>query len=357
MVWLPASPCWQPLESSRPHIPLPIGRPSPVARLLFVCDALETFKPHKDSTLAMMRAAQTRGHSIWVAEPCGLIADWAEGRRRQLLGPHLVIHAAQIRIQEASERRDGRWWQVLEDGHFDHGTFDAVLMRKDPPFDVDYLVATQMLDLLERAGMPVFNRPVALRDHGEKLAVLEFSDFAPEGIVSAHMERLSAFAKDHARVVFKPLDAMGGAGIFLSHASDPNLPVILETLTDHGRRQIMAQRWVPEISQGDKRILIIDGEPLPYALARIPPEGASRGNLAAGGRGEARPLTSRDLEIARALGPELADRGLFLVGLDVIGDYLTEINVTSPTGFVEIEQQTGFAVADHFIERLEVHLV
>lgn len=326
-----------------------------MAKLLFICDPLEGFKPEKDSTLAMMKAAQARDHSIWVADIHGLSAAWGEGGAAAD-SLDLRVMARCIRLQSKEPYVKGEWWDVVEEGWSAAAAFDAVVMRTDPPFTTDYLVATQMLETFERAGIPVFNRPRALRDHGEKLAVLEFAQFAPPGLVSANMRLLHDFAHQHHRVVYKPLDAMGGAGIFLSHATDPNLPVILETLTLHGSRQIMVQKWLPEIVEGDKRVLLIDGEVIPFALARIPPTGASRGNLAAGGRPEARPLTVRDQEIAQALAPILADRGLFLVGLDIIGEHLTEINVTSPTGFQEIQLQTGFDVAGRFIERLEQRL-
>lgn len=320
-----------------------------MARLLFVADPIETFKAYKDSTVAMMAAAQSRGHEVFACEPKDLSAQTQNGQAQ------VAIQARGLQI--ADQPQDANpWCQVISEKSHQAQDFDVVLMRKDPPFDVDFLVATQLLDVMARAGVWVMNQPAALRDHGEKLAALEFAQFTPTTMVSACMHGLTQFAKDHDKVVFKPLDAMGGSGIFVTQASDPNLPVILETLTDHGRRAIMGQQWLPQIVDGDKRILLIDGKPVPYALARIPPAGASRGNLAAGGRGEARPLTTRDQEIANALGPVLAQRGLFLVGLDVIGDHLTEVNVTSPTGFREITSQTGFDVADSFIRAIEARL-
>jgi glutathione synthase len=316
-------------------------------QILFVCDALETFKPYKDSSVAMMRAAQARGHGVWACEPDDLQVRWSGSEQSVSISAHRLVLSA------TSQSSTGPWMQIAESRLLRPSDLHVALMRKDPPFDVHYLVATQMLDRLMAHGVPVINRPQALRDHGEKMAVLEFPMFAPPGMVSHDMQSLQDFAQDHPKVVYKPLDAMGGAGIFVSHAKDPNLPVILETLTEHGRRAIMAQRYLPEIVQGDKRILLINGKAVPYCLARIPPEGASRGNLAAGGRGEARPLSARDQEIAHALGPMLAARGLFLVGLDVIGDCLTEINVTSPTGFQEITHQTGYDVAEQFLLELE----
>ena len=320
-----------------------------MARLLFVIDPLESLKAYKDSTVAMMAAAQVRGHRVYTCEVTDLSVAFNRGAAR------VQVLAQEIRLAESPADADP-WWTVLEQRPFGSEDFEVVLMRKDPPFDVNYLVATQLLDLVDRAGSWVVNRPAALRDHGEKLAALEFPELTPEGLVSAQISQLTDFAKAHERVVFKPLDAMGGSGIFVTQAQDPNLPVILETLTEYGQRAIMGQRWLPQIARGDKRILLINGQALPYALARIPPAGASRGNLAAGGRGEARPLTPRDQEIAQKVGPLLARRGLFLVGLDVIGDHLTEINVTSPTGFQEIKAQTGFDVAEAFVQALETEL-
>jgi glutathione synthase len=320
-----------------------------MAKLLFVADPIETFKAYKDSTVVMMAAAQTRGHQVYVCEPKDLSATSRQGKAQ------VTVQARQLQIADRPQSTNP-WWQVVEQLSYSADAFDVVLMRKDPPFDVDFLVATQLLDVMAQAGVWVINKPAALRDHGEKLAALEFAAFTPTTMVSACMSQLTSFAKAHSKVVFKPLDAMGGSGIFVTQANDPNLPVILETLTSMGRRAIMGQEWLPQIVDGDKRILLIDGKPVPYALARIPPTGASRGNLAAGGRGEARPLTARDQDIANAIGPILAARGLFLVGLDVIGDHLTEVNVTSPTGFQEITAQTGFDVADTFIKAIEARL-
>ena len=245
------------------------------------------------------------------------------------------------------------WAQARAVQLLSHTDFDLVIMRKDPPFNEAYFVATQMLTALEQAGLPVINRPAALRDHGEKMAVLEFAAYAAPGLVSSNIKLLRAFAESHEKVVYKPLDAMGGAGVFVTTSADPNLPVILEMLTQNEARAIMAQIYLPEISKGDKRVLLINGTPVPYSLARIPPEGASRGNLAAGGKGVAQALSKDDLAIAQALGPVLASRGLFLVGLDIIGNRLTEINVTSPTGFQEISAQTPADVGDLFISAIE----
>ena len=235
--------------------------------------------------------------------------------------------------------------------------FDAVLMRQDPPFDFEYLTATWLLERAEADGVRVFNRPRALRDHSEKLAIMEFPDFAPPTVISREAVRIHHFVDEQRDVILKPLDGMGGSQVFRVRHDDPNRNVIIETLTQQvkhqGTRSIMAQRYIPEITQGDKRILIIGGEVVPYCLARLPMAGETRGNLAAGGSGVARELTTRDREIAEALAPALAARGLLLVGIDVIGDWLTEINVTSPTCMVEITDQTGFDVPGAVIDTLE----
>ena len=320
-----------------------------MARLLFITDPLAGFKLEKDSTFAMMRAAQQRGHTLWAATADQLRCR-ANGPTAQ---PSVTATAITIKSNVTSSSPAEPWWSALQEASLGPEDIDIILMRKDPPFDVNYLVATQLLEVFERMGVRVVNRPQALRDHGEKLSALEFTRWGPPCLVSADIAQLRAFAQEHPKVVYKPLDAMGGAGIFVTEAADPNLPVILELLTNLGERAIMAQRHLPEIVEGDKRILLIGGEPVPHALARVPPDGASRGNLAAGGRARAQPLTEQDHAIAADLGPTLAARGLFLVGLDVIGAHLTEINVTSPTGFQEITQQTGFDVAEHFVTRLE----
>ena len=231
--------------------------------------------------------------------------------------------------------------------------FSAVLMRKDPPFDMEYVYATHMLEYAEAQGARVFNSGAAIRNHPEKLAITEFAKFTTPTLVTRDMNRLRAFHAEHHDVIVKPLDGMGGTGVFRLAPHETNLNAILEALTHDGTRTIMAQRYIPEIKQGDKRILLIGGEPVPFCLARIPLAGETRGNLAAGGRGVAQPLTERDWAIAREIAPQLVTRGLLLVGLDVIGDYVTEINVTSPTCFVEITEQTGFNVAEFFVQALE----
>lgn len=318
--------------------------------LLFVADPLESFNPKKDSTLAMMREAQRRGFAVWACEP----------RHLHWLGSADQAEASPVRAQcRHVQLLDGAkpWFGDIEHVVRPLPEFDAVLMRKDPPFDSEFFYATHLLEQAEREGARVFNRPRALRDHPEKLAILEWPQFIPATLVSRDMAALRAFAAEHGDVIVKPLDGMGGAGIFrlrqgVGGAPDVNLNVVLETLTDLGRRTIMAQRFIPEIAQGDKRVLLIAGEPVPFSLARIPQGGETRGNLAAGGLGVAQALTPADRAIAQAIGPELAARGLLLVGIDIIGDRLTEINVTSPTCFVEISAQTGFDVAGRFIDAM-----
>lgn len=306
---------------------------------LFVVDPLDELKESKDSSIAMMREMDRRSHRIWACEIGDL--SWGDG----------VVHAAATRLDVAQQGT--QWFTRREAAQRPLESFDVVLMRKDPPFDIEYLVATYLLEAAVRRGARVFNDPRALRDHNEKLAIAEFAHYAPPTLVTRDPEAIRQFHRDHHEIVVKPLDGMGGRGVFRLSPQEANLGVILETVTSGGRRTVMAQRFIPEISAGDKRILLVGGRPVPYALARVPRPGESRGNLAAGGIPHALPLSERDRTIASALGPALADRGLLLVGLDVIGDYLTEINVTSPTCFVEIKRETGFNVAVMFVEALE----
>jgi glutathione synthase len=266
---------------------------------------------------------------------------WKGGR---VIGEHFPL--------TLTGKKDG-WYQAGSPRQAPLSEFDAVLMRKDPPFDAEYLTSTWLLELAQNQGAKVFNHPRALRDHSEKLAIAEFPKFAAPTLVTRLEKELQEFIDANGDVVLKPLDAMGGHSVFRVTDRDPNRNVIIETLTGYGATSIMAQRYIPEIRDGDKRILLIAGKPVPHCLSRIPKPGETRGNLAAGGTGVARPLSARDLEVANALGSVLAGRGLLLVGLDVIGDWLTEINVTSPTCFQEITQQTGFNVAGMFLDALE----
>jgi glutathione synthase len=308
-------------------------------KIAFLADPLAGFKTYKDSTFAMMREAAKRGHEVYAFEQSDMALD--EG----------VVTADIARITLTGDPED--WYRATPKAATRLSAFDAVVQRKDPPFDMEYVYGTYLLELAEKQGAKVFNKPAAIRDHNEKLSIAQFSQYTSPTLVSSDATRLRAFHAKHGDVIFKPLDGMGGAGIFRIRDDAMNLGSVIESLTDLGRRTIMAQRYIPDIVKGDKRILVIDGKPVPFALARIPQGGEVRGNLAAGGVGVAQPLTSGDIEIAEALGPVLAARGLLLVGLDVIGDFLTEVNVTSPTCFQEIADQTGFDVAAMFIDALE----
>ena len=308
-------------------------------KIAFVVDPLHTFKIYKDSTYAMLVEADSRGHELYVMRQEDLVL-----KRGKVIGV-----SRQITLRDHAED----WFSLDPEAEMALQQFDAVVMRKDPPFNMEYVTSTWMLEVASRQGARIFNDPRAIRDHSEKLAIAQFPQFTAPTLVSRLAGQIDAFIDEQRDVVLKPLDGHGGASIFRVTERDPNRNVIIETLTQLGERMIMAQRYIPEIKDGDKRILLIGGKPVPHSLARIPREGESRGNLAAGGTGVARPLTERDKAIAAALGPELMSRGLLLVGLDVIGDYLTEVNVTSPTCFQEITQQTGFNVAGMFIDALE----
>jgi glutathione synthase len=313
-------------------------------KLLFVADPLESFKTHKDSTFAMMREAAARGHTLLACEPQQL--RWQRG------GPVLAT-VRQITLTGSSGEGVHDWFTEQPAQAMALRDTDAIVMRKDPPFDSEYFYATHLLGQAEREGARVFNKPAALRDHPEKLAILEFPQFIGPTLVTRDEADVRAFHAEHRDIILKPLDGMGGMGIFRVGPDGLNLGSIVETLNQGGATTIMVQKYLPEIVKGDKRVLVIGGEPVPFALARIPQGSEIRGNLAAGGKGVAQPLSTRDREIAEALGPVLAARGLLLVGLDVIGDHLTEINVTSPTCFAEITQQTGFNVAQRFMDALE----
>jgi len=312
-------------------------------KFLFVADPIETFKPHKDTTLAMMKAAQDAGHTIYHGKVSGL--NWRSGSVR------MVCH--QVRVDPLNRP----WFELLAEQDLALKHFDAVFMRADPPFDGEYLANTWLLSQAQREGARVFNDPTALREHSEKVSIAEFREFTAPTIVSRSLEAIREFHREYQDIVIKPLDGMGGMGIFRVGPDGVNLGSIVETLGDNGRRALMAQKYLPEIVQGDKRLLLVRGKPIPYVLARIPQAGDIRGNLAAGGRGEARPITTAESKIAHALGEILYKRGLFLVGLDIIGDRLTEINVTSPTCFVEITEQTQFNVASHWLKEVEAELL
>jgi glutathione synthase len=312
-------------------------------KLLIVADALEGFNIAKDTTFAMMREVSARGCELLVCQPRDLM--WQRGGR-------VTGYVREITLTPGGASWFAAQQQAPDEIPVALADVDAVLMRKDPPFDSEYFYATHLLEQAEREGARVFNRPAALRDHPEKLAILEFPELIAPTLVTRDAADIRRFHDEHRDIILKPLDGMGGAGIFRVGPDGLNLGSITETLNRHGAQTVMVQRYLSQITQGDKRILLIDGQPVPFALARIPQGSEIRGNLAAGGKGVAQPLSPRDREIAERLGPTLAARGLLLVGLDVIGECLTEINVTSPTGFQEITKQTGFDVAALFIDAL-----
>jgi glutathione synthase len=312
-------------------------------KLLFIADPLESFRIYKDSTFAMMREAQRRGHTVAACEPQDLL--WQRGAA-------VTAHVRDIALTGDANR----WFDVKQSRAVALQDFDAILMRKDPPFDSEFFYATHLLEQAERDGARVFNKPRALRDHPEKLAIMEFPQFLGPTLVTRDEADIKRFHAEHGDIILKPLDGMGGMGIFRVGPDGMNLGSITETLNRHGAQSLMVQKFLPEIVKGDKRVLVIGGKPVPFCLARIPQGSEVRGNLAAGGKGVAQPLSARDREIAETLGPILAARGLLLVGLDVIGDSLTEINVTSPTCFQEITDQTGFNVAAMFVDALEAAL-
>ena len=308
--------------------------------LLFIVDPLDELKAYKDSSVAMMREAVGRSHEVHACTVDELLASTA------------AVEAHAHRIVPTRDGEDP-WYVEMGCERRQLDGFDAVLMRKDPPFDVEFLNATLLLSRAAAQGAFVVNDSQALRDHNEKLSILEFADLTVPTLVSRSIDAMRTFWTEHGDIVVKPLDGMGGTGIFRLAPGDGNAGSILETVTARGTRAAMAQRYIPDIARGDKRILVIGGKPVPFSLARVPAPGEMRGNLAAGGTGHAQPLSARDREIAEVVGRALTPRGLLLLGLDVIGDYLTEINVTSPTCFVEISQQSGFNVAGLFLDELE----
>ena len=304
-----------------------------------VMDPIETIKPKKDSTLAMLLAAQKRGWSIVYFRQQDLIVR--DGKPRGL-GRRLQVH-------DDAER----WFEL--GGSWDHAldALDVLLMRKDPPFDMEYIYTTYILELAENRGLFVVNKPASLRDINEKAYASWFPQCTPPSLVTRSRNELLSFLQEHGKIVLKPFDGMGGRSIFVVTEGDLNVNVIIETLTDNGERFTLAQRYIPEIVSGDKRILLIDGAPVDYALARIPAPGESRGNLVMGAKGEGRALTERDRWLCGEVGPALAAKGILFAGLDVIGDYLTEINVTSPTGIRELDRQYGIDIAAKLIEAID----
>ena len=324
-------------------------------KIAFIVDPLDAFNLKKDTTYAIMREAAARGHGLFALQLDDLAwhKQVVTGHASRLHLTEVTNTAANAAVNAAVNAATPSWYRLDAAADTPLEQFDAVLMRKDPPFDMEYVYSTYLLEMAEKRGARVFNSPQAIRDFNEKMAIARFPQFTAPTLVTRRAGLLREFLGEHADIILKPLDGMGGASVFRVRAGDPNTSVIIETLTNHGARTIMAQRYLPEISNGDKRVLVIGGEPVPFCLARIPQPGETRGNLAAGGTGVARELTARDREIAETLGPQLMSAGLLLVGLDVIGDCLTEVNVTSPTCFQEITQQTGFNVAGMLLNKLE----
>lgn len=318
---------------------MPLGTPLDV---VVVMDPIASIKIAKDSTFAMLLEAQRRGHRLHYARPGGLAVS----------GMRAVADCMTLRVTDDPMH----WFDLGSASQLELGAGQVVLMRTDPPVDANYIHDTQILDMAQRQGALVVNDPQGLRDFNEKLAALLFPQCCPPTLVSRNLAALKAFVVEHQQAVLKPLDGMGGRSIFRAGAGEANLNVILETLTDGGRHLAMAQRYLPEITDGDKRILLVDGEPIDYCLARIPQGDEFRGNLAAGGRGEGRPLSARDRWIAAQVGPEMKRRGMLFVGLDVIGDYLTEVNVTSPTCIRELDAQFGLNIAGRLFDCIEARL-
>ena len=302
-------------------------------------DPISNVKIEKDSSFAMLLEAQSRGWELYYIEMQDLYLD--DGR--------CFASTQKLTVQ----RKEGDFYQLEEAIEHPLSDLDAVLMRKDPPFDTEFIYATYMLERAEAEGCLIVNKPQSLRDANEKLFTAWFSEFTATTLVTRSEQRIRAFHQKHKDVILKPLDGMGGSSIFRIKENDANVGVIIETLTELGQRYTMAQAFIPDITSGDKRILIVDGEPMPYSLARIPAKGETRGNLAAGGRGVAQPLSESDWHIARSIGPTLKEKGLIFVGLDVIGDKVTEINVTSPTCIQEIDKAYGTNIAGKLMDAIE----
>ena len=308
-------------------------------RVGIVMDPIAGISYKKDSSLAMLLAAQDRGWTLFYMEQQDLYLN--EGKARARMKPLKVFANPE------------KWFELDAEADTALSDLDVILMRKDPPFDMEFVYSTYLLEQAERDGVLIVNKPQSLRDCNEKLFATQFTQCTPPTVVSRRADVLREFAALHGDVILKPLDGMGGTSIFRHRVGDPNLSVILETLTNNGTQQIMAQGYLPAIKDGDKRILMIDGEPVDYCLARIPAQGETRGNLAAGGRGEARPLSEKDRWIAAQVGPTLREKGLLFVGLDVIGEHLTEINVTSPTCIREIDNAFGTNIGALLMDAIE----
>ncbi len=327
---------------SKPTPPEPPARArkaSRAPRLAVVMDPIEAIHPEKDTTLALLLEAERRGYALSYAPPAGLSVRGGEAR--------FVGQA--LRVRDSAER----WFELGPPKQEALGDFDLVLMRKDPPFNQEYIYLTYVLELAEEAGARVVNAPRALRDYNEKAALTKFPDLAPPTLLARDLDAVREFRAQEGTIVLKPLDGMGGRGVFVLEPGDPNLAAVFETISRGGREHIMVQRYLPEIAAGDKRVLLVNGRAVPYMLARVPTERGGRGNLAAGARGEPRPLGTREREIAAAVGPRLARDGLLLVGLDIIGDCLTEVNVTSPTCVRELDHAYGINIAGDLFDAIE----
>ncbi len=311
-------------------------------KLAVIMDPIQNIKPHKDSSLAMLLEAQKRGFEIY----CGDLADiWLDGAvpRGRL---------TQLKVFDDS----ANWFEVVDPVEFDLGDLDVILMRKDPPFDIQYVFSTYVLEQAERRGTLIVNRPQGLRDANEKASTVWFPDCIPATLISSSREEMQKFLAIHKRVVVKPLDLMGGRSVFTTDINDGNQNVIFETVSDYGRKYTVLQQYIPEITEsGDRRILLIDGEPIPFALARIPAPGDHRGNMDAGARIEVNALTDREWSICKQIGPTLREKGLLFAGIDVIGGSMTELNVTSPTGIRELQRETGIPIAEKLFDSIESH--
>ncbi|MCG7561768.1 MULTISPECIES: glutathione synthase [Pseudoalteromonas] len=312
------------------------------AKLGIISDPISGFNIKKDTGFAMMLAAQARGYELYYMEMQDLYLYQGEARAT----------AAKATVFDDEQH----WYELADKDDIALSDLDVILMRKDPPFDTEYIYATYMLERAEQAGTLVINKPQSLRDANEKLFTAWFSEHTPDTLVTRSASQIREFLTKHGDIILKPLDGMGGASIFRVRQDDPNIGVICETLTEHGSRFAMAQNYVPAIKDGDKRVLVVDGEVMPYCLARIPQGGETRGNLAAGGRGEARPISDSDRKIAEAVAPVLKEKGLIFVGLDIIGDKLTEINVTAPTCVKEIEAAYDISIMDKFFDAIAAKL-
>ncbi len=313
-------------------------------KLGVVMDPIEHIKPYKDSTFAMLLAAQKRQWPIFYLQQGDIAFE----------NDTVYAKWQQIRVMDDNEQ----WFEILDSGHSPlHELVDVALMRKDPPFDMEYIYSTYLLEMAEKRGVLVLNKPQSLRDANEKLFTTHFPQCCPITLVTRSMQDLREFTEKHQDVIIKPLNMMGGASIFRLQPGDQNLSVVLEIITQFESQYVMAQKFIPEIVAGDKRILLVNGEPVPYALARIPKAGETRGNIAAGGRGEGVPLSERDYWICEQVAPTLLEKGLLFVGLDVIGDYLTEINVTSPTCIRELDALYNLDIASQLMDAIETHVV